>query len=133
MDGDEGFEGLDFIGEDGLDFQAGPERLRGLVIPSVDDTASNVLTLGCGLFNAGGFTDVDGQVGFGFGHVDITASAIVMISVGHVGMRMGMGSGVYFGSSKPVVDSICSCLPPTHWRLGTKVRQDDGCFGISGN
>lgn len=93
VDGYEGFEGLDFIGEDRLDLEAGPERLRGLVIPGVDDTASDVLTFGRRLFNAGSFADVDGQVGLGFGHVDVPAGAVVVIiGVGHVGV--GMRSGV---------------------------------------
>jgi len=82
VDGNQSLEGLDLVGEDGLDLQAGPEGERGLMIPGVDDTASDVLALGGSFFDAGGFADVDGQVGFRLGHVDITASAVV---VGHAG------------------------------------------------
>ena len=36
--GDECLEGLDFVSEDGLYFEAGPYRSRGVIVPGIDDT-----------------------------------------------------------------------------------------------
>jgi hypothetical protein len=64
VDGDQGFECLDFVGQDRLPskkisrrstvtggsevlhFHACPEGIRGLVVPCVDDAASNMFSLG---------------------------------------------------------------------------------------
>jgi len=45
------------------------------VIPGVDNAASDMFSLGRRLFDARGFTDVDGQIGLGSAVVDVAASA----------------------------------------------------------
>ena len=65
VDSDEGFEGLDLVGEDGLDLHTCPEGLGGLVVPCIDNAASDMFSLGGSLVGVGGLLDVDGKLGFG--------------------------------------------------------------------
>ena len=45
------------------------------MVPGVDNAAPHVFALGGGLLDAGGFANIDGEVGLGPGHVDVAASA----------------------------------------------------------
>ncbi len=41
------------------------------MVPSVDNASSNMLAFGRGLFDVGGFADVDGKIVLGFAQIDI--------------------------------------------------------------
>jgi hypothetical protein len=53
-----------------LHFDASPEGLRGLVVPSVDDASSHMFALGGDLVAVGGLFYVDGKLLVGLGVLD---------------------------------------------------------------
>lgn len=70
-----------------LTFHSGPERNGRLVIPSVDDTASDMFSLGRSFLDAGGFSDVDREIGLSSTHVDVaTSTAAGNRRIRHVGV-----------------------------------------------
>lgn len=67
VNSDEGLEGLDLIGHDGLDLDAGPKGQGGSVIPCVNDASADMLALGGDFVGTRCFFDGDGKLLVGLG------------------------------------------------------------------
>lgn len=72
------------------------------MIPSVDDTASDMFSFGSRLLDTGSFADVDGQVGFCFAHVNVATGAA---GAGKSGIRHVVIVDSCFSSAKAVIES----------------------------
>jgi hypothetical protein len=72
VDGNKGFERLDFVGENGLDLDTSPERLGRFVIPCVYNACAHMLALRGDLVVAGSFLDIDRKLLVGFGMLHTT-------------------------------------------------------------
>lgn len=122
---DQRLEGLNLVRHDRLDLHSGEEGQGRLVVPGVDDTASDMLTLGRSLFDARSLADVDSEVVFRLGHVDIAASAaceawIMGHGRGGLGVIVVVAVVVNVTASEAVVErtGFRGGLPPSHGLVG---------------
>jgi hypothetical protein len=72
-----------------LHFHASPKGSARLVVPSVDDAASNMLSLGRSLVCARSLFDVDGKLRFLLGHVHVPGRTVES----HVGLSLRWANG----------------------------------------